>query len=63
MQRLREIVGVDRSVDHVSRVLCFVSETLRPPAVGAMHITCADESELECVNAFQRGFAQYVLHR
>ncbi len=61
MQRLREIVGLERSLEQVSRVLCLVAERLRPPVVGAMHITCGDESEFECVNAFQRGFAQYLL--
>jgi hypothetical protein len=32
-----------------------------PHKVGAMHITCADESEHECVSAFQRCFVKYAL--
>ena len=30
-------------------------------AVGALHLTCSDEAESECVEAFQRGFVQYML--
>jgi len=29
--------------------------------VGAVHVTCADESEQECCEAFQRGFVHYML--
>jgi hypothetical protein len=32
-----------------------------PAAVGALQVTCSDESESECVEAFQRGFVQYML--
>ncbi len=58
---LREAVGRERSVRSVCQALHFGVSELGSPSVGAMHITCADESEHECVTAFQLGFAQYVL--
>ena len=58
MKRLKEIVGSERSVEEVSRVLYYLVSDLRAPAVGAMHVTCADEAEEEGVAAFQRGFVQ-----
>jgi hypothetical protein len=61
MDRLRELVGIERSVTGVSQALHLLVSNLAPPVVGAMHITCADESEAECVNAFHQGFARYYL--
>ena len=39
----------------------FSADSLGSAAVGAMHITCADESERECADAFQHGFVRYML--
>ena len=61
MERLRELVGVERSVSGVSQALHLVVTEHRPPVVGAMLVTCADESETECAEAFQRGFVRYVV--
>ncbi len=61
MDRLRDLVGVERSVTGVSQALHLAVAERRPPTVGAMHITCADESENECVQAFLKGFVQYVV--
>lgn len=58
---LRAAVGRERSVRSVCQGLHLGVSELGAPAVGAMHVTCADESEHECVTAFQTGFAQYVL--
>ena len=61
MDRLRELVGIERSVTGVSQTLHLLVSSLGPPVVGAVQITCADESETECVNAFHHGFVRYYL--
>lgn len=61
MERLRELIGAERSVRGVSQVLHLVTSELHAPVVGAMLITCADESETECADAFHRGFVRYVV--
>lgn len=61
MDHLRELVGVERSVSGVSQAMHILVTGLHAPVVGTMHITCADESETECVNAFQRGFVRYFV--
>ena len=60
-ERLHELVGGERSLAEVAQALHFSSVGLSAGAVGAMLITCADESEHECEEAFQRGLAQYLL--
>ncbi len=61
MERLRGLLGQERDVDDVARELYRAVKSLDVPVVGAMHVTCADESEHECADAFQRGFSQHVL--
>ncbi len=61
MNELRELIGVERSLERVASALHFGAKQLGPPVTGAMHITCADESEHECIGAFQRGFVHYML--
>ncbi len=61
IDRLRELVGNERLVTGVSQTLHLCVSSLGPPVVGAMQITCADESETECVNAFHHGFVRYYL--
>lgn len=34
---------------------------LNPAVVGALHVTCADESEWECIDSFQRCFVNEML--
>lgn len=60
-ETLRSILGVERSLRGVAQALHFAVAELAPPATGALHVTCADETELECASAFLRGFARYVL--
>ena len=45
----------------MTRSLRYYVQSLGPPVVGAAHVTCSDEAERECVDAFQRGFVQYLL--
>ena len=61
MERLAGILGTERSLDEVNLALRYQVEHFRPPAVGAMHITCSDESEGEAVKAFQECFVDHLL--
>jgi hypothetical protein len=61
MEELLKLIGREFTVRKISQTLCDVADKLRPGIVGAMHITCADESEHECVQAFQKGFVQHHL--
>jgi len=42
-------------------MLLFGTRAMSPQTVGALHLTCADESENECVEALQHGFVKYLL--
>ena len=61
MDRLRGLIGHERSLREIAQALHFWTQSLSPAAVGALHVTCSDESENECVDAFQHGFVQYLL--
>ena len=59
--RLRDLVGRERSLREVAQTLHFFATNLSAAAVGALQVTCADETEHECVEAFQKGFVHYLL--
>ena len=61
MDRLRQLVGHEKTLKEVTQTLYFSAESLGSAAVGAMHVTCADESERECADVFQHGFVQHML--
>ncbi len=61
MDRLISLLGVESGLDEVSRALRRHVERDRPPVVGAMQVTCADESERECIDAFQKEFVNRLL--
>ncbi len=61
MDELIKRIGHEMTVKKISRALRYVARELNPDTVGAMHLTCADESEHECVRAFQQGFVQHLL--
>jgi hypothetical protein len=61
MDRLRQLVGHEKSLKEVTQTLHLSADSLGSAAVGAMHVTCADESERECADAFQHGFVRYML--
>ena len=61
MERLRQLVGHEKSLKEVTQTLYFSADSLGSAAAGAMHVTCADESERECADAFQHGFVRYML--
>lgn len=61
MDQIRSIVGVERSLEGVCQAIHLSAVERSTSTVGAMLITCADESEHECVSAFQRGFINFML--
>jgi hypothetical protein len=61
MEQLLQLVGAEKSLTEVSQSLCFDVRSLDCASIGALHVTCADESEYECVEAFQHGFVRYLL--
>ncbi|MFQ5424757.1 MAG: hypothetical protein ACE5F9_12360 [Phycisphaerae bacterium] len=61
MRPLPELLGVECGLDDLNRALRGVIERGHPPVIGAMHITCSDESERECIDAFQKHFADRLL--
>ncbi|MBN2445241.1 MAG: hypothetical protein JXO22_00820 [Phycisphaerae bacterium] len=61
MRSLIEQLGVEQDLDNVNRALCREVLALNAPTVGALHITCADESEWECIDSFQKCFVQRLL--
>jgi hypothetical protein len=61
MERILEHIGRETDVDDVARHLYQFASEVRAPVTGALHVTCSDESERECVDAFQRSFCEYVL--
>ncbi len=60
-ERLYDSLGAERPLDESARNLRHYAQSVHPPAVGAILITCADEAEKECSNAFERGFVRYLL--
>jgi len=61
MDRITRLLGRETDIDEVSRALYADAAEIRASLVGGMLITCADESERESRNAFQRNFAEYLL--
>ena len=49
MERLYPLLGTEQSLADTCRELKFVLHELHAPVTGAMHVTCADESEQETV--------------
>lgn len=61
MDELRELIGVEASLDTVNRALCVGVARSRAPVYGAHVINCSDESQRECARSFQREFVDQLL--
>jgi hypothetical protein len=61
MEQLVNLLGQERDIDEVARRLYAITSRWNPPVVGAMHVTCSDESERECVEAFRHGYSNHLL--
>lgn len=61
MTSLHALVGEERSLQEVSRAIYLTVRPMRAPVVGALLVTCSDETEGECADVFQQQFVQNLL--
>ena len=61
MDQTSKLIGSEHDLGDVCRALRGDVRRLGAPVVGALHLTCSDESELECIQAFERDFVQEML--
>jgi hypothetical protein len=61
IDQLRSMLGCEHGLDDVNLAVRDFIARLDPPAVGAVHVTCADESEFECAESFQRWIVEPLL--
>lgn len=61
MQRLQQLIGCEAGLEQVAATLRECVRALGTPVVGAHHVTCSDESEIECIDVFQRTFVEALL--
>ncbi len=61
MARLSELIGVESELAGVSNALRELAQELAAPMVGAYQVTCSDEAERECTEAFHRWFVREML--
>jgi hypothetical protein len=63
LQHLHDLVGCESSLEETLKAVSLTVRELYPSTVGAHLVTCSDESEKECREAFTRLFAQRFLPR
>jgi hypothetical protein len=61
MEKLRTLIGKENGVDAIARALYEFARRRDAPLAGALHLTCSDESELECAEALRRSFSDHLL--
>ncbi len=61
MRGLIDLIGKENPLDVNARALRDFARGEDSAAVGAMHVTCSDECERECVESFQQWFAEDLL--
>ena len=61
MERLKRLIGREVDLEQVAATLRECVKTFATPVVGAHHVTCSDESEIECIEAFQHTFVEALL--
>ncbi len=61
MKRLHDLLGREHASDSLNRRLRDFAQSRRAAAVGALHVTCADECERETVESFQHWFVDSLL--
>jgi hypothetical protein len=61
VERLYALFGAEHPLDDVARALRHYVQGEKPPCVGAMLISCADEAERECRDSFEHHFVRYLL--
>ncbi len=60
-ERLYGLLGQERDQNETTRLIRDYAKGEGAPVIGAHHVTCSDEAERECIDAFQRGFVRYAL--
>ena len=61
MHLLSELLGVESGLEEISAALRRQTQREHPPVVGAVQVNCSDESERECLEAFQKTFVECLL--
>ncbi|RMG02592.1 MAG: hypothetical protein D6741_03450 [Planctomycetota bacterium] len=61
MNELEPLIGREESMVTVLDRVRLTVGRFQPTRVGAYHVTCSDEAEWECADAFQRWFAERML--
>jgi hypothetical protein len=61
MDRLDRLTGTEQEQDAMNRALRDFVQQLRAATVGAVHVTCADESVREAGESFQHWFVEALL--
>ncbi|MCP4219382.1 MAG: hypothetical protein GY765_32405 [bacterium] len=61
MRELYKLIGEEQQSRKISNALCEQAKQWNTAMIGAMQITCSDETEHECTTSFQRSFVQYLL--
>jgi hypothetical protein len=60
-ERLRPFIGVEHGVSEVGRALHALARSVGTKRVGALHVTCADETEHEGAEALRHSFIDHLL--
>jgi hypothetical protein len=61
MERLQHLIGREVDLERVAGTLRECVKAFGTPVIGAHHVTCSDESEIECLDVFQRTFVEKLL--
>lgn len=61
METLINLIGSETDIEAVGRELYGFASGIKAPVTGGMLVTCADESERECIDAFQHNIADPLL--
>ena len=60
-ERIAALLGREHDMESVARELRRWVQEMEPTTVGAMLLTCSDESEQEVADTFHKAFANHVL--
>ena len=61
MTEVTLIMGKEHDLDRVNDALRDHVRSLGMVTVGALHVTCSDEAEYECMSSFQDRFVRHLL--
>ncbi len=61
MKAILDLIGREWSLEQVSKTMAEAAKDSQMSVIGAMHMICADESEFEVCEAFQKHFVHSML--